>query len=282
MGIGQLEPRAALQAPRIDAVDSGGISQAYNRYTYVLNNPVRYTDPSGRMHDPNADYGGDGDYNYYHLASHPAYRQNWFQQRSRWAYIKAEAGLHWLKPGMQDYHQYLRAQTSRSQPVAQQGAATSGFTSGLPASVASLTAFSQAPGGSVSAQPTNELYWNAAPPRTYAGKELMAEFNPELVDWGDVGMDVAALGTLGVANYVKVGQIAKGAERTGTVIDVLQAGKSGRSIIEGQGTWQDPVQLALAGAGYLPFPQAQFGAAIIGLAVDIFPGVRVRSEEIWR
>ena len=39
-----LSPDNFIQAP--------GFTQSYNRYSYVLNNPLKYTDPSGQRYDP--------------------------------------------------------------------------------------------------------------------------------------------------------------------------------------------------------------------------------------
>ena len=47
--------------------------QSLNRYSYVYNNPVNYTDPTGHLGDPDRDYGGGGHYSYDHLSSQPRF-----------------------------------------------------------------------------------------------------------------------------------------------------------------------------------------------------------------
>jgi hypothetical protein len=61
-------------------------TQALNRYSYVLNNPMKYTDPTGRLHDPSADADSSKGYSYYNLSSHPAYRGQWFAENKRFTW----------------------------------------------------------------------------------------------------------------------------------------------------------------------------------------------------
>ena len=49
---------AARTPKRIGFADSHSNPQSLNRYAYVLNNPIRYTDPSGRW-IPETAYGDD-------------------------------------------------------------------------------------------------------------------------------------------------------------------------------------------------------------------------------
>ena len=180
-----------------------GNPQAYNRYSYVLNNPVRHTDPSGRLHDPDADY-GRGYYNYYNLSSHPAYRQDWYQAYSRWRYVTGQSGLHWVKPDVRDYNNYLSSETACSQ-IANAASVGTGAAA-HPASLALGAGYAFGSESTITARdPHPKMYWGAAPPKTYAGREIVVDFDASQVDWSDVGMDVVGLATLGGGQLCQIG-----------------------------------------------------------------------------
>ncbi len=58
------DPVLAMFLSPDNFIQSPGNTQNYNRYTYVLNNPMKYTDPSGYMRKPYLD--GDGRVIYYY------------------------------------------------------------------------------------------------------------------------------------------------------------------------------------------------------------------------
>jgi hypothetical protein len=73
-----------IQADTI--VPSPGNPQSWNRYAYVYNNPVGYSDPSGHIGDPDRDY-GSGESSFGNRSSHPRHKALWFAEDRRfmWA-----------------------------------------------------------------------------------------------------------------------------------------------------------------------------------------------------
>ena len=266
---------------RIGVADSHSNPQSLNRYAYVLNNPVRYTDTSGRMHDPDADYGGGGYYDYYNLSSHPAYRQNWFQERSRWTYISGETSLYWVKPGVQAYTNYLSSETARSQAATAAPTMTSAVAP--PASLLLAAGRAFWPEVTIAARgPYPEMYWNAAPPKTYAGREIVVGFDANQVDWGNVALDAASLATVGTAGLAGDAVAALRAEQAGAALSGVQAGQAGVKLLAGSRSTKDELQLGLALAVAYPDPIWQGVVGAASLAIDLAPGFVLRQEVVWQ
>ena len=100
-----LSPDPFVQAPTY--------SQNYNRYSYALNNPLKYTDPSGYYYGPAKDIINEG---YYDLASQTSYAMdylcgvnNWFYQSSfaNSGFGMPGSGSHWSDQNRSEYGNYM-------------------------------------------------------------------------------------------------------------------------------------------------------------------------------
>ena len=103
--------------------------------------------------------------------------------------------------------------------------------------------------------------------------ELRIWFDAGAVDWQDVGLDVASLATMGIAQAARSGRLGLVASRAEAAISGLDWGGDATEIMTGQNDWRTDANSVLSAAG-TALPELAPVAAVFSLLIDLSAGIK--------
>jgi RHS repeat-associated protein len=256
-------------------VPEPGNPQSLNRYAYGLNNPVRYTDPTGRFTESELqDFGFSAEL-----------IDQWRMDHRWWSVIVnaqlgdlVEAARRYQGPAGSIGGQFASIADEWRDSYENPALYLSGY--------GEVESFRQQGAGYELRRYEEGEYRSIDLTAMYAPTVAYVRewygFDAWRVDWGNVALDAASLATFGAARFAGDAAVALRAEQAGLVLGGVQAGQAGAYMLAGSRSTQDKLQLGLALAGTYPHPIWQGVAGAASLAIDLAPGFVLRQEVVWQ